>query len=38
MAVEMAGCEMLARFEAEVMLPVSAAAMKYASCRSVNFI
>jgi hypothetical protein len=31
MAVEIAGCEMLARFDAWVMLPVSAAAMKYAS-------
>ena len=28
MAVEMAGCEMWARFEASVMLPVSPAAMK----------
>src|SRR3984957_13005910 len=37
-AVEMAGCEMLARFDAKVMLPVSAAAMKKANCRRVNFI
>jgi len=29
---------MFARFEASVMLPVSAAAMKYASCLNVNFI
>src|SRR5271170_6699296 len=29
---------MLARFDASVMLPVSAAAMKYASCLKVNFI
>src|SRR3984957_10672898 len=37
-AVETAGWEILARFDAAVMLPVSAAAIKYASCRKVNFI
>src|SRR5580692_4752899 len=37
-AVEIAGWEILARFDAAVMLPVSAAAIKYASCRKVNFI
>jgi hypothetical protein len=36
-AVEIAGCEMLARLDARVMLPVSAAAMKYDSCLKLNF-
>src|SRR5579871_2619919 len=37
MAVEMEGWEIFARSEASVMLPVSPAAMKYSSWRSVNF-
>ena len=37
-AVEIAGCEMLARRDASVMLPASAAAAKYDSWRSVSFM